>query len=247
VIDLDGVVWLTGEPLPGAPSAIAALREAGARVVFATNNASPTIEELVVRLHRAGIDAEASDLVTSAQAVATMVQPGERVMVIGEGGLLEALAAAPVEVVMAPPVSTVVVARTPRFDYRALALASEGVRDGARLLGTSEDATHPTPQGLVPGSGALLAAVSVASARSPEVAGKPHEPMCALLRRRAPSLAVVVGDRPSTDGVLAERLGARFALVRSGATKAEPDIGVSPDATAPDLRSVVESALRAVP
>ena len=84
------------------------------------------------------------------------------------------------------------------------------------FIGTNEDPTHPTPQRLLPGSGALLAAVATAAQATPEVAGKPHDPMVALLRARAPDAVLVVGDRPSTDGALARRLGLPFALVRTG-------------------------------
>ena len=85
------------------------------------------------------------------------------------------------------------------------------------------DPTHPTPAGLMPGSGALLAAVATASGVSPEVAGKPNEPMASMLKERfgfddGDSSVVLVGDQPSTDGRLAERLGIPFALVDSGVT-----------------------------
>lgn len=246
VIDLDGVVWLTGEPLPGAPEAIGALRSAGARVLFATNNSSPTVVELLGRLDRAGIVAGEQDVVSSGHAAGRLVAPGERVAVLGEAGLEEALRAAGAELVEGPPVATVIVARTPSFDYESLDRASAWVRDGARLLGTSEDPTHPTPHGLVPGSGSVLAAVSVASGVRAVVAGKPHGPMCDLIGERLGPVSVVVGDRPSTDGLLAARLGARFALIRSEATAAEGE-GRPDDhpvaAVAPSLGELVRGVL----
>ena len=237
------MIWLTGEPLAGAPEAVKSLRSAATRVLFATNNASPTRAELVARLHRAGIPAEPSDVVGSAEAAATMVQPGDRIMVIGEQGLLEALAERHVLLVHEPPADAVIVARSPAFDYSSLARATRAVRSGARLIGTSEDATHPTPDGLVPGSGSLLAAVSTAAGVKPEVAGKPHPPMVRLIRSRAPTVDVVVGDRPETDGALARVLEAKFALVLSGVTT-NPTItdGPSPDVCEPDLGRVVAAA-----
>jgi glycerol-1-phosphatase len=83
--------------------------------------------------------------------------------------------------------------------------------------------------------------VAVASGVTPEVAGKPHEPMRRLVAERVGAVAVVVGDRPSTDGALARALGARFALVLSGVT-AGSELGhldPAPDEVAPDLAALV--------
>ncbi len=124
-------------------------------------------------------------------------------------------------------------------------MTADVARSGARLIGTNDDPTYPTPAGPVPGGGALLAAVAVAAGVRPEVAGKPHAPMVALARGRAGNGPLtVVGDRPSTDGGFARALGARFALVLSGVTAAE-DLPVEPrpDVVAADLATLVTAAL----
>jgi glycerol 3-phosphatase-2 len=123
-----------------------------------------------------------------------------------------------VELVDGSPADAVVVGWTHNFDFERLTLAARVVRAGARLIGTNEDSTHPTPEGLLPGSGALLAAVATAADTVPEVAGKPHRPIVDLIRQRTDDTALVVGDRPSTDGALAAALGVPFALVLSGVT-----------------------------
>ena len=117
------------------------------------------------------------------------------------------------------------------------------------LIGTNEDPVHPTPDGLVPGSGALLAAVSTAAGVAPTVAGKPHEPMAALMRDAFgfatgdPSV-VMVGDQPRTDGKLAKRLGIAFGLVDSGVTAAGATGFDTPVAVrALDLVTLVRDAL----
>jgi 4-nitrophenyl phosphatase len=244
VIDLDGVVWLAEEPIPGSAQAVVRLREAGVTVLFATNNAAPTVAELCERLARAGISAGEDDLVTSAQAAASMLEPGTTAFPCAEGGVVEALERQGVEALDDGDADAVIVGWTRRFDFDLMATAASLVRRGARLIGTNEDPTHPTPRGLLPGSGALLAAVATAAQTEPEVAGKPHEPMVALLRRRAPHATLVVGDRPSTDGALARRLGLPFALVRSGVTSdgREPMV-VEPDEVAEDLAALVEHRL----
>lgn len=240
VIDLDGVVWLADQPIAGSARAVERLRGAGHGVVFATNNASPTVAELQRRLAEAGIAASPEEIVTSAQAAASMLEPGSTALVCGDDGVLEALAARRVSVRTEGPVDAVVVGWTRRFDFDLLADAATAVRQGARFIGTNEDPTHPTPHRLLPGSGAILAAVATAAQATPEVAGKPHDPIVALLRGRAPEAVMMVGDRPSTDGALARRLGLPFALVRTGVTSdgREP-IVVEPDEEAPDLETLV--------
>jgi HAD superfamily hydrolase (TIGR01450 family) len=246
VVDLDGVVWLAEQPIAGSAEAVALLRRRGVRVLFATNNSAPTVAQLVGRLAAAGIEAGAQDLLTSAQAAASMLPPRTSAFACAEGGVVEALEARGVALVAPhrpPPssgVDAVVVGWTRRFDFDLLAESAALVRRGARLIGTNEDATFPTPGGLLPGAGALLSAVATAAQTSAEVAGKPHTPMVELVRRRVGQVSVVVGDRPSTDGLMARRLGARFALVRSGVTGAgnEP-MAVEPDEEAPRLVDLV--------
>jgi HAD superfamily hydrolase (TIGR01450 family) len=246
VIDLDGVIWLAQESISGSGDAVELLRRAGHRVVFATNNASPTVAELRRRLAGAGIAAGAHDIVTSAQAAASMLEPGSTALVCGDEGVVEALAARGVTVVDAGPADAVVVGWTRRFDFELLATVATAVRTGARLVGTNEDPTHPTPDRLLPGAGAILAAVATAAQAVPAVAGKPHEPMVALLRARTGDIVMMVGDRPSTDGALARRLGVPFALVRTGVTADGRELMVvEPDEEAPDLRTLVEHHLRA--
>ena len=142
------------------------------------------------------------------------------------------------------PADAVVVGWTRHFDFEVLATAAAAVRAGARFIGTNEDATHPTPDRLLPGSGAILAAVATAAQATPEVAGKPHGPLVSLLRERATDISMVVGDRPSTDGLLARRLEVPFALVRTGVTRdgREPMV-VDPDEEAPDLATLVGQML----
>ena len=246
VIDLDGVVWLDGRPIPGVDEAVARLRGTGVRVLFATNNSAPTRSELHERLGHCGITTEDADLLSSADVAAGMLATGSRAVVLAADGVLEALAARGVAVVPEGPADAVVVGITRRFTYDAVADAAAAVRGGARFIGTNEDPTFPTPEGLVPGAGAILAAVATAAEAAPEVAGKPHRPTAEAIAARVSDgqLRVMVGDRPSTDGALAAQLGIPFALVLSGVTREghiPPD--AHPAAVAPDLAALVRQAL----
>ena len=237
-LDLDGVVWLDEQPIPGAAEAVGALRAAGEDVVFCTNLSSRPVAEAEAKLARHGIEA-AGAVLTSAMAAARLVEPGERVLVCAGPGVVLALEERGVEVVRDGEADAVVVGLHLDFDYGRLRAAATAVRHGARLIGTNDDPTYPTPTGPIPGGGAILAAVATAAGVEPIVAGKPYEPMAALVRDRLGEHGTVVGDRADTDGALARRLGYRFVLVLSGSTTEPAAADPAPDHVAPDLRTAV--------
>lgn len=242
--DLDGVVWLAREPLPGSVDAVHRLRDAGHRMLFVTNNSAPRRAEHVAALAAVGIaDAE---VFTSSMAAALLVEPGDRVIVAGGEGIREAVSDRGGVLVDAPPADAVVVGFHREFDYERLHLASRAVREGARLIGANEDATYPTPDGLIPGGGAILAAVATAAGVAPAVAGKPHRPMARLVESALDGDVAsvwMVGDRPSTDGRFARLLGCRFALVRSGVDAADEAPEVVPDLVGADLAQVADTLI----
>jgi HAD superfamily hydrolase (TIGR01450 family) len=254
--DLDGVVWLAHHPIAGSVDAVASLRRSGRRVLFVTNNSAATLADHEAALAKVGISAS-GDVVSSATAVTKLVQAGERVLVAAGPGVVEALECAGADVVVntGTPidgrVDAVVVGLHRDFDYDRLAVAADNARRCGRLIGTNSDTTYPTPQGLLPGGGAILAAVASASGVEPAVAGKPHQPLAALVtsmlstprRPFAADRLIMVGDRPETDGLFAARLGCRFALVRSGVSRA----GAPIDETTPvdlDAADLAEVARR---
>ena len=245
LLDLDGVIWLAGRPLPGAPEAVARLRAAGEQVAFLTNNSGPTLAEHVAKLAAAGVPAAADEVVSSASAAAGLLQAGQRVYVAGGEGVREAVHAAGAELVEDwQQADAVVVGRTVEFDFRMLTEASNAVRGGARFVATNGDTTFPTGDGLEPGAGAIVAAIAAAAGRQPEVAGKPHKPTVDLVRRQFGTVDVAVGDRPDTDGLLARALGTRSVLVLTGVTS-QDDLPVDPepDLICADLAEAVDTIL----
>ena len=239
LLDLDGVVWLAEQPIAGAAAAVAALREAGERVVFCTNNSSQTHAAQEAKLAAMGIPA-GDDLITSADAAMALVEPGERVLICAGAGVADAVARHGAVAVRDGDADVVIVGFHRDFDYERLRAAATAVLRGARLVATNDDRTYPTPAGPVPGGGSILAAVAYAADARPTVAGKPNPPMAALVRERLGTDAVVVGDRADTDGVFAGVLGYRFALVLTGVTGAE-DLPVepAPDVVAANLADLV--------
>ena len=243
ILDLDGVVWLGEDVVPGVPEAVARLREAGNTILFLTNNSSRPVADLLAKFEGMGIGVEADEIVTSAQAAASMVEPGSTVLVCAGAGVREALEAHGVKMVDEGEADAVIVGFHKDFDYKRLNAAYQAIRCGARLIGTNDDTTYPTPDGPIPGGGALLAAVAAAAGVEPEVAGKPYQPMADAVRARIGDAAdegCLVGDRPDTDGLMAKRLGLPFALVFTGVTS-EGDLPVDPEPimTAPDLATLV--------
>lgn len=245
LIDLDGVVWLTGKPIPGAAGAVGALRSAGEQVVFLTNNSGPTVAEFHRLLAGAGVAGGSPEVVTSAQAAASLVPVGATASVLGGAGISEALGDRGVEVVDAAAGPDAVVAgRSVKLDYDELAAAASAVRGGARFIATNTDPTYPTPDGLLPGAGAMIAFLATASGRQPEVAGKPHQAVADLVKQRYGQVDVVVGDRPDTDGLFARLVGARFVLVLSGVTsRSDLPTDPVPDEVAADLAEAVRRHL----
>ena len=227
--DLDGVVWLMHQPIAGSVNAIQLLKNAGHRVLFVTNNSYSVISDQENALAKIGIDAH-NDVVTSSQAAGALLCKGERVLLGGGPGAVEAVKNAGAVLAgrsddqtdseIDQEVDTVMVGFHPSFDFRGLTRLSQAVRNGARLIATNDDATYPTPRGLIPGGGSILASVVAASGVEPIIAGKPHQPMADLVRQVLGvtdlSDAWMVGDRPSTDGLFAQTVGCKFAQVLTG-------------------------------
>ncbi|HXZ82329.1 MAG TPA: HAD hydrolase-like protein [Acidimicrobiales bacterium] len=250
LVDLDGVVWRAEEPVAGAATALARLVDDGHRVAYFTNNSFPTVAANLGKLAQMGVATTADLVLSSAQAAGMLGAPGERALVVGGLGIVEALEARGLVAVVCegPGASAgfdlVVVGIDPAFDYGRLARAMTAVGAGARLVGTNADATWPTPSGELPGGGAILAAVAAASGTDPVVAGKPHEPAAQLVRSRLGAVDLMIGDRLSTDGAFARRLGARFGLVLSGVTPADHGpIDPPPAREAEDLAHLVDDLI----
>ena len=241
VCDLDGVVYRGDEPVAGSVDALARLRRSGVRILYCTNNSRSTVVQYVERLSGLGIEVAPEDVVTSAIVTAEELQrrdyAGKTAIVVGGDGIREALGNVCISVKTDPSVTRsdlVVVGWDPTFTYEALARAATAVRQGAVLIATNLDATFPSPDGLLPGAGSLVAAVETASGSRAEAMGKPHKPMLDAVARRLEDCKqiVVVGDRADTDLAGAAERGWGRVLVLTGVTSASAAAAIEP---APDL------------
>lgn len=233
VCDLDGVIYIDGTAVPGAAAALDSLHRAGHQLLFVTNNATRHVDDIVAEIESCtGFTPDRQSVLSSSMAAAAMLEGrATTAFVVGEGGLVATLADSGITAVAARTAEAVVVGLDRAVTYDRLRDATLAIRRGALFIATNLDSTFPTPGGLWPGGGALVAALATASDQAPEVAGKPAAPMRALVRSRVEQDEVwVVGDRPDTDLALGEAEGWSTALVLTGVT-AGPE-GVVPAPTA---------------
>jgi HAD superfamily hydrolase (TIGR01450 family) len=233
LLDLDGVLYIGPDAVPGAPRALVEARRAGLRACFVTNNASRTPSAVAEHLSRLGIPARTDEVVTSAQVasviLARRLPPGAPVLVVGGEGLRVALTERglrPVRSVDEGP-QAVVQGFNPDLSWRDLAEGTRAVRSGLFWMATNLDLTVPTPHGPAPGNGALVGLVAGAAGRQPDaVAGKPRpESFQEAARRYGSSRPFVVGDRLDTDLEGARAAGQDGLLVLTGVSGATDVIG----------------------
>ncbi len=204
VLDLDGVIWLAGNPIPGSPEAVRRLHDAGEQMVFVTNNSGPTVSEYVARLGRAGVDVDADELLTSSQAAASLLPPGGRAAVVGDPGIKEALDARGVAIVGRGGPSRCR-RRRPQRHPRLRRAGRRGHRHpGRRPIRGDQQRRHLSHPARARTGGGRGGGVPRGRLRAKaEVAGKPNQPAADLLRARFGTPGLVVGDRPDTDGLFA--------------------------------------------
>jgi glycerol-1-phosphatase len=225
MFDLDGVVYVDGHAVEGAPEGIASSREAGAHIAFITNNASRTSAQVATHLCELGIDAAAGDVVTSSQAAARVLQArhgaGAAIAVLGADGLLEALREQdlePVDVDVDRAVG-IVSGYAPEVRWKVIMQAAVRIRNGLPWVATNTDPTLPTGDGPAPGHGTLVKMISEFAGVTPVVAGKPEKPLFdETLRRVGGRRPLMVGDSLHTDIAGAHNAGTDSLLVMTGVT-----------------------------
>src|SRR6478609_11675260 len=260
LLDLDGTVYLGGEPIDHVAPALARAKQQGARSVFVTNNASRPPAEVAASLAGMGVPAGPEDVLTSPQAAAIMLADrhpaGTRVLVVGAPWLAESVTNAglvPVRLAADEP-AALVQGHSPDTGWRELAEACIALRAGVDWVACNVDSTLPTDRGLLPGNGAMVAALIAATGLHPRVAGKPERPLLdAAVHRAGSTSPLVVGDRLDTDIEAGVSAGLPSLLVLTGVTSVA-DLLVAPPHQRPtyvsfDMRGLVDpdGAVRLAP
>lgn len=244
VFDLDGVVYKGPEVIPGAVETIQALRDAGKRLTFNTNNSSRTRETYVEVLAGMGIPASQDDIFTSAYLVSLRLQElksGATVYLVGQKGFLEELRIGGFKVLNEGPeledlinsIDFVAVGWDNEFNYRKLTLAKWAIDGGARFIASNDDRTLPNPGRDLPGAGTMVAAISTCTGKSPdEIVGKPNPRGLELVCRRfqtEPRRSVMVGDRLETDILAGNRAGFFTIFTSDTGARNKEDLALFPD------------------
>jgi glycerol-1-phosphatase len=252
LVDLDGVVWIGHEMVPGSVEALRSLLDAGKQIVFVTNNPAKPAAEYARRLGEAGVKVDAERIVTAGEATAALAadraKAGSAAFVIGAPAFHETVAAAGLELLEGEggrEAAVVIVSGHRGFDYEELLTATLALQRGAALFATSRDPTLPMPGGAWPGTGAVLAAVETASGAAAEIGGKPEPHLFEIARERlgAAERVAMVGDRVSSDIEGGRRAGLETILVLSGATSAKEAAVAAPrpDHVVEDLAALAGS------
>lgn len=240
IVDLDGTTYRGGALIPGAADGVEALRAAGLDVLFFSNNPTKDGTAYADRLTDLGIPTAPEEACSSGVATTEYLREhhsGDRILLIGDGGLRDQLRRADLRLTDEPREADVLVASwTGEFDYEDMQTALAGVDESTVFLGTDPDRTFPLGDGvLIPGSGAVIGAVAATVGREPDaVLGKPSEFAVELALSRldaSPESCLVVGDRLDTDLAMGERAGMTTVLVRTGVADAGdvPGSDVQPD------------------
>jgi 4-nitrophenyl phosphatase len=254
LIDMDGVLWRGDKPMPGLVDFFALLRHKRIKFMMATNNASQTAEHYVGRLADYGIEASPEDVITSAQATACYLAelsiPNTAVYCIGENGLRAYLTEQGFRLVEAEEQPQYVVVGWDRqLTFDKLAQATLHIRAGASFIATNPDRTWPSERGLLPGAGAILAALQAATDVEPTVIGKPSPLMLQIAMRRLgaqPSSTAMLGDRLETDILGGHNAGVTTILVLSGVTTRDElaNSSIQPDLIFDDIAALSQAWLR---
>jgi HAD superfamily hydrolase (TIGR01450 family) len=249
LVDLDGVVWIGHEMVPGSAEALKYLLGSGKEIVFVTNNPGKPAVAYIERLREAGIPVADDRVVTAGESTASLAAEragaGGAAFVIGAPAFHDTVAAAGLHLLEgeeAREADAVLVSGHRGFDYEELLTATLAVQRGAGLFATSYDPTLPMPGGAWPGTGAILAAVETASGATAEIGGKPEPHLFEMARERiaAAERVAMVGDRVSSDIEGGRRAGLETVLVLSGATSREEakEADPAPDHVVEDLAAL---------
>ena len=261
IIDMDGVLWHGNQPVSELKAFFSMLRQRQVPFVLATNNASSTQDQYVLKLARMGVTVESKEILTSGMATALYLTERydpktTRVFVLGEEGAREPLIEQGFTLTglyeLNDPDSgsrgadIVVCGKDETLNWEKLATATLNIRAGAQFIATNGDVTMPTERGLTHGNGAILAALEAATDVTPITIGKP-EPIIyqqALAQLGVdPTGTVAIGDRLDTDILGAVRAGIRSLMVLTGISSREDleTVDYQPTWIMQDLGEVIDA------
>ncbi len=252
IIDMDGVLYHGDRAMPMLCEFFAFLRERPIPFILATNNSTRTPEEYAQKLERMGVTVSPSEILVSGQATARFLARqyprGTRVHVFGMSALRRAMVDEGF-VLADQDVELVVASQDREVTYEKLKRASLLIRGGARFIATNLDPTVPTEEGLLPGTGVMIAALQTASGVTPTAIGKPEPTMYCLAMEQMgarPETTAAIGDRADTDILGGKRAGLTTICVLSGSSDRADAERYSADFIFRDIAELLETWQRQV-
>lgn len=227
ILDMDGVLWRSDQPLCDLPKLFSDFFNNGIKVALATNNGTHTVQQYVNKLAGFGVKVEEWQIVTSSMAIAYLVKKdfhnGGPVFIMGSPALQSALSEEGFFHSNENP-QAVVAGLNWEFNYDMIKDTSLMIQKGLPFFFTNPDPSYPTPEGNVPGAGAILASLEAATGVSAKLAGKPEPFLFEVALRRLnsiPNETMVIGDRLNTDIKGGFQAGCKTVFVLSGVNSME--------------------------
>ncbi len=233
IFDMDGVIYLRDRPIDTAIEFINLISRKGKKILFLTNNSNFTVEYYRRKFAIMGIDISRPLVLTSSAATAKFLEnnfqlKGRIAYLIGGEGLEEEIGKTRLRIIegeKGKDADFIIVGWDTHLTYEKLKIACLAIQKGAHFIATNDDATYPSPEGLWPGAGSIVAALERASGRIATVVGKPNRYMMEIafsLLGGKRSRTLMIGDRLETDILGAKRIRIKTCLVLTGvATKEE--------------------------
>jgi len=248
-LDMDGVLWKDTQPIGNLPELFQKMRAHGLGITLATNNATKTTKEYLEKLNGFGVNLEPWQIINSSEATGFLLKErfpmGGSIFVVGESSLKQVLAGYGFNSIENEntEILAVIAGMDRTLTFNKLRMATLYIRRGVLFIGTNPDRSFPTPEGLIPGAGSILAALEAATDIKPIIAGKPSSSMFKLALERlgaSPDDVLCVGDRLETDITGGQLAGCKTALVLSGVTTLETaqNWKPSPDIIEQDLSAL---------
>ncbi|MCC9296180.1 HAD-IIA family hydrolase [Clostridium sp. WLY-B-L2] len=249
LFDLDGVIYIEGNPLPGAVECLELLRRNRKAIRFLTNNPCTTREKMVKRLNKIGIEAHSEEVITASWVTAQYLKKKniKTVFVLGDENSKWECKQAGILIDDTMSAEAVVVGWDDKLRLRDIKKAVQLIDNGAKFIGTNNDRNFPGTEGLLPAVGAIVKAVEVASEKKPVIIGKPYPYMFkkALEDLKVPSRAVMIGDNSYSDILGAHQMGIQAILVSNKKTNSFPSARDfrNPDAVISNLKGLFDDNL----
>ncbi len=246
IIDMDGVLYLGNQPMPGLCDFFSFLRERSISFVLATNNSTRTPREYVKKLAGMGVTVFEEEVLVSGQATARFLAReyprGTKVHVFGMPALKTAITNE--GFILADDDVPLVVASMDRdVTYEKLKQAALLIRNGARFIATNLDPTNPSEEGLLPGTGSMIVALEAASGVKAKAIGKPEPIMYELAINQMNAdreKTAVIGDRVDTDILGGKRANLTTICVLSGSSNRAEAEAMGTDMIFDDIAHLLE-------